>query len=355
MQKIIYLSFLFIISTFKLNCQKIDEATEYTVFKKNIKLRFNDIVYSQTFIKKKESDIDSIFKEVVFNITKESIKKKKETLRFRKDSSSYNDETIIELSSRFTDLFAKSNKYFDKVVSQKYQTNLKKSMIDSLVQNLLNKVIIMPDEEWTFVNYNLFPNKFWAYISDTNTLYYFIALPKEERVFKISANEIGLLKNRKKLTFSKFDFLQMDSLTFVKQARDKINSKATISTASNSSDLDMDGNYLESAHPEDVFVFAEKMPEFTGGDKELIAYLNRNLIYPPFAKENEIEGTVYVNFIVERDGTISKVKITNGIKGGCNEEAMRLVKSMPKWIPGKQSGKEVRVFFDIPVIFKLQK
>ncbi|MBC8173775.1 MAG: energy transducer TonB, partial [Chitinophagales bacterium] len=71
-------------------------------------------------------------------------------------------------------------------------------------------------------------------------------------------------------------------------------------------------------------------------------------------KENGIEGTVYVQFVVEKDGSITDVKVVRGIGGGCNEEAMAKVKAMPKWTPGKQQGKPVRVSFTLPVKFKLQ-
>ena len=104
---------------------------------------------------------------------------------------------------------------------------------------------------------------------------------------------------------------------------------------------------------DEPLVFAEQMPEFPGGDDALMAYIPRNIKYPASALENEIEGVVMVNFVVNSDGSISKVNVTKGIKGGCDEEASRVVRNMPKWKPGKNGGKPVPVFFDVPVNFKI--
>ncbi len=104
----------------------------------------------------------------------------------------------------------------------------------------------------------------------------------------------------------------------------------------------------------DVLVFAEQVPEFPGGEDALILFIQNNVKYPLYAIENKIEGTVIVQFVVEEDGSIGPIEITKGIKGGCDEEAIRIVKSMPKWKPGKQAGKTVRVWYTIPVTFKLK-
>ncbi len=103
-----------------------------------------------------------------------------------------------------------------------------------------------------------------------------------------------------------------------------------------------------------IFTVVESMPEFPGGMTELYTYLGNNIKYPVMAKESGIQGKVYVTFVVERDGSITDVQVLRGIGGGCDEEAIRVVQSMPKWNPGKQRGKPVRVQYNLPVRFTLQ-
>ncbi len=104
----------------------------------------------------------------------------------------------------------------------------------------------------------------------------------------------------------------------------------------------------------EVFTIVEEMPSFPGGDAERQKFLGANIVYPQQATENGIQGTVYVSFVVDSKGNITDAKILRGIGGGCDEEALRVVKMMPKWHPGKQNGKQVRVLFNMPIYFKLQ-
>jgi protein TonB len=104
----------------------------------------------------------------------------------------------------------------------------------------------------------------------------------------------------------------------------------------------------------EVFTIVEEMPSYPGGDMKMYEYLGKNIKYPQIARESGIQGRVFVNFVVEPDGSVSNVKVLRGIGGGCDEEAIRVVKSMPKWKPGKQRGKAVRVSYTLPVVFKLQ-
>jgi len=104
----------------------------------------------------------------------------------------------------------------------------------------------------------------------------------------------------------------------------------------------------------EVFTIVEEMPSYPGGDVKMYEYLGKNIKYPQIARESGIQGRVFVNFVVEPDGSVSNVKVLRGIGGGCDEEAIRVVKSMPKWKPGKQRGKAVRVSYTLPVVFKLQ-
>ena len=104
---------------------------------------------------------------------------------------------------------------------------------------------------------------------------------------------------------------------------------------------------------EEVFLVVEDDPEFPGGLSALSQYLASNIKYPQLAKENNITGKVFVSFVVEKDGSVGQVKILRDIGGGCGAEAVRVVKAMPKWKPGKQRGKPVRTQFNLPVDFSL--
>lgn len=104
----------------------------------------------------------------------------------------------------------------------------------------------------------------------------------------------------------------------------------------------------------ETFTIVEEMPSFSGGDVERLKFLSENMIYPSQAADNGIQGTVYVQFIIDSKGNITDANVIRGIGGGCDEEALRVVKSMPQWHPGKQNGRTVRVQFTMPIIFKLQ-
>lgn len=110
----------------------------------------------------------------------------------------------------------------------------------------------------------------------------------------------------------------------------------------------------EEVDEAEIFTVVESMPSFPGGMGELMKFLSQNINYPTLAKESGIQGRVFINFVVEPNGKISNVKVLRGIGGGCDEEAVRVVKSMPKWSPGKQRGKPVRVSYNLPVKFTLQ-
>ena len=103
-----------------------------------------------------------------------------------------------------------------------------------------------------------------------------------------------------------------------------------------------------------VFDVVEQMPQFPGGPNALFEYLSKNIKYPVVAEENGIQGRVIVTFVVERDGSITDVKVAKSVDPSLDKEAMRVVKSMPHWIPGKQNGSAVRVKYTVPVTFKLQ-
>ena len=110
----------------------------------------------------------------------------------------------------------------------------------------------------------------------------------------------------------------------------------------------------EEVQEQEIFQIVEEMPSYPGGEQKLMEYVAKNIKYPQIARETGIQGRVFVGFVVEPDGSVSNVKVLRGIGGGCDEEAVRVVKSMPKWKPGKQRGKAVRVSYMLPVNFKLQ-
>lgn len=103
-----------------------------------------------------------------------------------------------------------------------------------------------------------------------------------------------------------------------------------------------------------IFTVVEQMPMYPGGDGALMGYLRDNIHYPTVAAENGVQGRVVVGFVVERDGSITDVKILRGVDPSLDREAMRVVKSMPRWNPGKQNGSAVRVKYQVPVSFRLQ-
>ena len=109
----------------------------------------------------------------------------------------------------------------------------------------------------------------------------------------------------------------------------------------------------ETVEEEEIFVFVEEFPSYPGGEEALYKYLGENIQYPDVARDNGITGTVVIRFVVEKDGSITKAAVAREIGGGCGKEALRVVNAMPKWKPGKQSGKAVRTEFTLPVQFQL--
>ncbi len=110
----------------------------------------------------------------------------------------------------------------------------------------------------------------------------------------------------------------------------------------------------EEIEEQHIFLVVENMPEFPGGEASMYKFIGKNIEYPRMAKESGISGRVFVTFVVERDGSVTDVQILRGIGGGCDEEAIRVIKMMPKWTPGKQRGKPVRVQYRMPIKFTLQ-
>lgn len=111
---------------------------------------------------------------------------------------------------------------------------------------------------------------------------------------------------------------------------------------------------VQKPKEEQIFIAVEQPAEFPGGMAALMRWLNNNMRYPEAAQQNDIQGRVTVNFVVEKDGSIANVKIAKGVDKDLDREALRVVKKMPKWQPGKNNGVAVRSYFNLPVTFRLQ-
>lgn len=120
-------------------------------------------------------------------------------------------------------------------------------------------------------------------------------------------------------------------------------------------DVVFEGPAVEVAEekPEEIFSIVQQMPEFEGGMAALMKYIGQNVDYPGQARRMGIEGTVFVQFVIGEDGSVSTVEVVKGIGAGCDEEAARIIGSLPKWKPGKQNGEPVKVRFVLPIRFKL--
>jgi protein TonB len=110
----------------------------------------------------------------------------------------------------------------------------------------------------------------------------------------------------------------------------------------------------EEEETQQIFTIVENQPEPVGGISAFYEYVGKNLKYPNLARRNNIEGRVFIQFVVEKDGSLTDVKVLKGIGGGCDEEAVRIISNAPKWKPGKQRGRPVRVQMILPILFKLE-
>lgn len=110
----------------------------------------------------------------------------------------------------------------------------------------------------------------------------------------------------------------------------------------------------EEVEEAEIFLVVEDPAQFPGGEQARMRFLQENIRYPQIAREMGIQGTVYVTFVVEPDGNLTNIRVLRGIGGGCDEEAVRVVRMMPRWQPGRQRGQAVRVQFNMPIRFVLQ-
>jgi len=103
----------------------------------------------------------------------------------------------------------------------------------------------------------------------------------------------------------------------------------------------------------EIFVHVERMPQFPGGDRALLKFLAEKTIYPEIAKENGIQGRVFVSFVINKKGEVVDIRLARGVDPSLDKEALRVVSLLPKWTPGKQREKAVNVAFNVPINFRL--
>jgi protein TonB len=132
-----------------------------------------------------------------------------------------------------------------------------------------------------------------------------------------------------------------------------LNSEATSETKIEVTQIQIAQTVEKEKEEEKIFVIVEEMPEFPGGELSLRKYIASAIKYPTVAQENGVQGTVFVSFVVDRDGGVSDVKVVRGVDPSVDKEAMRVVSTLPKWKPGKQRGKPVRVSYSVPIHFRL--
>ena len=106
--------------------------------------------------------------------------------------------------------------------------------------------------------------------------------------------------------------------------------------------------------PDHVYQVIEQMPQYPGGESELMSYIAKNLKYPVIAQENGIQGKVILRFVVSKSGVVDKIEVVRSLDPACDKEAVRVVKTLQRWIPGKQNGVNVSVYYTLPIAFKLE-
>jgi len=107
--------------------------------------------------------------------------------------------------------------------------------------------------------------------------------------------------------------------------------------------------------PNKIFTAVEQEPGFKGGIEKFYSYLQKNIRYPAVAKENNVQGKVFLSFVVEKDGSLTDIKVVRSLGSGCDDEAVRVLKGSPRWNPGIQNGRPVRVQYTMPISFTLQQ
>ncbi len=147
------------------------------------------------------------------------------------------------------------------------------------------------------------------------------------------------------------------SLTTMEQANAAVNIGARTAEGVDAPAAPVEAPVVAPAteNPDVVFVTAEVLPAYPGGNAELLRYVALHTKYPPLALRNSIEGRVYVRFVVDETGQVVNPVVVKGIGGGCDEEAVRVLRTLPRFVPGQQNGRPVKVYFNIPITFTMVK
>lgn len=174
-----------------------------------------------------------------------------------------------------------------------------------------------------------------------------VTLVADGHSLQISGDAAGIDKLKQIITESDDYELKPDSVSGQLKIASKNNKIADVSVATYGPKQSVDPN-------DQVFLIVESMPEFPGGDLALRRFIAQSIKYPVSAQEKGIQGKVFVNFVVEKDGSVGSAKIARGVDPALDKEALRVVSSLPKWTPGKQKGVAVRVSYTIPINFVLQ-
>ena len=183
------------------------------------------------------------------------------------------------------------------------------------------------------------------------------------RTEKEPFNKLMSMKNRQKTnSFAGYKYLLLVplafALVFMNSCKRKTNVQKQVMEGTKvevKAETGEDTAQIKSAEPTDkVYQVVEQMPTFKGGDAALMKYLSENIRYPEAAEKAGEQGRVVVSFTVEKDGAVADVKVARSVTPTLDAEAVRVIKAMPKWVPGKQDDQLVRVRYNVPVSFKLQ-
>lgn len=198
--------------------------------------------------------------------------------------------------------------------------------------------------------YSMRQTNYHSYKKDDLPAYLFKRkLPDNIAVFKYENKKFVKYTNDT-LLFDDVDYSNYTNETQVISMEENDNAPVTVATVESESPQEP-----ELPKEPEVYDRATEMPQFPGGAAAMMYYINKTMKYPKAAKENSLEGKVIIKFYVDTDGSVKDpVVLKDAVGGGCAEEALRIVKSMPKWKPGYDRGKAVKVYYTIPIAFRLQ-
>ena len=150
----------------------------------------------------------------------------------------------------------------------------------------------------------------------------------------------------------KEEFKSQEQLTNTKVAISIADVKGNDEKGKDIADIKQTVTQIEE--PDHVYQVIEQMPQYPGGESELMSYIAKNLKYPVIAQENGIQGKVILRFVVSKSGQVDKIEVVRSLDPACDKEAVRVVKTLQRWIPGKQNGVNVSVYYTLPIAFKLE-